>query len=427
MPRLEALVVDDEPASQRAVGRVLQREGLDVAFASSITEAKDIVGARPPDLVTIDVCMSGAPDDKQGLTFAAWLRRHHPRVARIVVTCSDAVEHALQAANVGVQHYVFKDEIVRKLPEAVRAVLRAPARREAWTGASLVSERVRTWISTWGPTRLPVLITGESGTGKSLIAQLLHAEGAEGGEGWLEIIDCASRDAVRRLRLCSSSARSTRGEAATIVLDDIAALSLEAQARLVLLLDAEERTPSRTRFIAVSRYDLGARATEGTFERALLDRFVGRMKTPSFFERLEDIDDLLADFVDLSPHRLECVPEALDDLRTRARAMGSIRELRNACLQLATELAGRYAEKSDVEGILGSHEAASDDRTKLDQIAQLTLGLTTSGNKPLEVLRHTVTAAIALHRGNKAAAARALGMKAGAVTRRSRPIADAAE
>ena len=178
------LVVDDEPQILRAVAGVLQDEGFEVLTAPDGETALKMVAAEAPDLVLLDIALPGL----DGLEALTELKRQHPLLPVIMVSAYGSVENAVKATRLGAFDFIEKPPNADKILLSVRNALewarlaeenrrlrqqRAPVKEII--GESAAIRRLREKLALVAPTNAAVLITGENGTGKEVVARALHA------------------------------------------------------------------------------------------------------------------------------------------------------------------------------------------------------------------------------------------------------------
>ena len=362
------LVIDDALEMATAVVDYLRRNGFEAeAFDSGqagIVRFKEL----PADAVLTDLRMKGT----DGMDVLRSVRELDPDVPVIIMTAFGAVESAVEAIQSGAYHYVtkpFKLDVVRVLLEraiaerAVRvenAALRR-AVREAIPGGSLVGRTsairaVNELIRRVASTTIPVLILGETGTGKELVARDIHAEGARRDAPFVAVNCAALPEALLESELFghirgsfTGATQTRRGlfvEAnnGTLLLDEIGDMPLPLQGKLLRVLetgevrsvgsDASQKTDVRV--IAATHRDLVAEIRAGRFRQDLYFRLnVVPIRIPPLRERTDDIPLLLEHFlrkcVPRFPHAASATftPDAMS-LLVRYTWPGNVRQLENA-------------------------------------------------------------------------------------------------
>lgn len=381
------LIVDDEANLRRMVAAVLAAEGHATVAAADAEEAVTAMETDEPDAVLLDLALPRT----NGLMLLETLRSRWPEVPVVMMSGRASLSDAVRATRIGAFHFLEKplqpEALLLALDGAVelrraRALNRTLREElvggEALIGSSAPMRRVRELIAQVARTDARVLITGESGTGKELAANGLHAA-SQRAAGPFVRVNCAAipRDLVesemfgheRGAFTGASDSRRGRFELAhkgTLLLDEVADLGTGAQAKLLRALESgaierlggERPIPVDVRVIAATNRDLEAEMDAGRFRADLFYRLnVVRLHMPPLRERMEDIPELIAHFMNrlhardgLVPPRLE--PGALERLRAH-HWPGNVRELANACERLAILRAGQTVTAADVAALLG--------------------------------------------------------------------------
>jgi DNA-binding NtrC family response regulator len=330
------LIVDDDPDVVTSAQVLLQRNGFAMAVAASPAEAWSVLAAEPIDVILLDLNFArGATSGAEGFEWLAEIRAHDPDAVVVVVTGHSGINIAVAAMKAGASDFVMKPWSNPRLVETVRAAVALRRRRRAGAGDappldddlllvgdSPAMKRVRELIARVAPTGAAVLIHGEAGTGKSLVARVLHARSGRTGELVRVDVRGLGADAAEALARAAGEARD-----GTLFLDEVAELSAAAQARLLALLDANPdlRVVSTTR------------SSEGL--AGLRDDLLARLNTVEVFApRLDarggDLELLLEHFIRLFARRYGRAPKPLDpsviDLLRAQPAPAHVRGLRQA-------------------------------------------------------------------------------------------------
>jgi two-component system response regulator AtoC len=365
------LIVDDEEIHARAVGRFLGRRGHTCEVAASSAAALGTLAGARPDLVLLDMRLG----DTDGIATLRQIRELHPALPVIMMTAYGSVETAVSAMKAGALDYVQKPMDLEELELVVNRALGETRARErleylqrrqighagdlAFVGESPVLRPVREFIDRVARFEgLPagdhptVLILGETGTGKDLVARLIHAHSTLANEAFLAL-DCTAlphnlieAELFGYERGAFTDAKTAKPglfEVAcggTILLDEVSELDLEAQSKLLRVI--EEKKVRRVgglhdcrvdvRIIAATNRDLTRLAEEGRFRRDLLYRLnVLTLTLPPLRDRGDDIRLLAAHFTTVyarkygrAPKRL--TPDALAALGSYPW-IGNVREL----------------------------------------------------------------------------------------------------
>jgi two-component system, NtrC family, nitrogen regulation response regulator NtrX len=380
------LIVDDEAGIRQALKQVLEYENLDVRVAASGGEAITLYTEFRPHLVFLDVKMAGL----DGLETLTRLRDLDPGAQIVMISGHGTIATAVEATQRGAFDFLEKpldtDRLLLTMRNALahselvgeNARLREAAEsRYMMVGESPALRGVRELISKVGPTAARVLITGENGTGKELVARALHEASPRRDSAFVEVNCAAIPSELIESELFGHMKGSFTGafadragkfeqaDGGTLFLDEVGDMSLSAQAKLLRVL--QEGVVTRiggsksiqvdVRVLAATNKDLESEIVEGNFREDLLYRLnVVPIEVPPLRERLEDIPALVTYFAD----RLAAsagVPgkkfadEAIRRLRSRSWP-GNIRELRNAVERALILAPGKVVTAADVERLL---------------------------------------------------------------------------
>nr|PZM91917.1 MAG: hypothetical protein DIU72_08360 [Pseudomonadota bacterium] len=353
------LVADDDRAFRLAMTKALGRMGYQTLEASSGQEAIEALSAATADIALLDLQLG----DMDGLEV---LRRAGPTRTRvIVVTGHGSIAGAVEAMRLGAVHFVQKPIDAPSLVPSRRDALveEAPADADeedlGLVGSSPALRRVRELVRKAGPTDETVLVTGESGVGKELVARALHETSPRTKRPFLAI-NCAQahRDLFDAelfgyVRGAFTGATQDRpglfreADGGTLFLDEVGELPLEAQAKLLRVLETGtvrpvggvREEPVNVRVIAATNRNLAEAAREGKFREDLLYRLhVLSIEIPPLRERREDIAPIaLALLRRLGKERnreLRLDPAAIQELE-RYDWPGNVRELQNVLKRAA--------------------------------------------------------------------------------------------
>ena len=358
------LVVDDETNVRRVLGTLLEQAGCQVAEASSGEEALRRVRSLDPDLVISDLKMPGM----DGLDLLAALRARFPEIPVVLLTAHGTIDTAVEAMKRGAHDFLTKpferDKVLEVVGKAlVQAELSrrefhgplAPGERTGILGRSPAIAALREILERVGPSQATVLITGETGTGKELVAEALHDLSPRRSAPLVRINCGAIPDSLVEAELFgyergaftgAERAKPGRFELAhggTLFLDEVVELPLAAQAKLLRVLQdgVLDRVggiePRRVdvRLVTATNRDLDEMVRKERFREDLLYRLkVVEIRVPPLRERPEDIPLLLSFFLDKHARRLArplpaVAPQTLAGLACRPWP-GNVRELENA-------------------------------------------------------------------------------------------------
>ncbi len=381
------LIVDDEANIRRMVGALLAAEGYEVREAATGAQAVLKSAEEEPDAVMMDLMMPGEMD---GMAALARLRVDHPDLAVIMMSGRAGLSDAVTATKLGAVNFLEKPLTPETVLFAVGAALELrQSRRVArelrqelglageMIGDSSPMQAVRELIARVAPSDARVLITGESGTGKELVASAIHDASPRRGKPFVRV-NCAAipRELVesemfgheRGAFTGATQARVGRFELAhpgTLFLDEIGDLSLEAQAKLLRVIEAKEiqrvggnrNIRVDVRVIAATNQDLARAVRDGTFREDLFFRLnVVPIALPPLRERDGDVSQLVHHFSLLNFRKTGQVPPTWSvsamQLLDRHPWPGNVRELANIVERTAIVHPGGLITGRSLAGLL---------------------------------------------------------------------------
>ena len=388
MPSGHILVADDDAAIRTVLNQALSRAGYEVRSTGTVAGLWRWVAAGEGDLVITDVVM---PDDN-AFELLPRIKRMRPDLPIIVMSAQNTFMTAIKASERGAYEYLPKPFDLKELVSIVGRALAAPKRaREVGAepaaaaesmplvGRSPAMQDIFRSLARLMQTDLTVMISGESGTGKELVARALHDYGKRKSGPFVAINMAAiPRDLIEselfgheKGAFTGANARSAgrfeQAEGGTLFLDEIGDMPMEAQTRLLRVLQQGEyttvggRTPIKTnvRIVAATNKDLRYAIQQGAFREDLFFRLnVVPLRLPPLRERSEDIPDLVRHFFQrgvaegLPPKSIE--PAAMERLR-RYSWPGNVRELEN----LARRIAALYPQDVIGEALIEAELGAS--------------------------------------------------------------------
>jgi DNA-binding NtrC family response regulator len=440
-PAGRVLIVEDERLIRWSLRTALEAEGLEIVEAATVADGRAALAAADPDAVLCDVRLP----DGSGLDVVRQVAADSPDVPVLVVTAYGSVEDAVAAMKAGAYDYLTKPvEPAVLLPLVRRALERTELRREI---RRLRAEQARTVGSPVIVGRGPavtallatidkigrgdattVLLQGESGTGKGLVARVLHDRSRRRNGPFVPVVCAAIPETLFESELFGhergafTDARARKqglvelADGGTLFLDEIAEVPPVVQAKLLGFL--EERTirrvggtadiPVNVRVVAASNRDLAAEVRGGRFREDLWFRLqVIPLRLPPLRERREDIPLLAEHFLErlgteLGAQRPELASDAAAALRDYAWP-GNVRELRNVLERALLLGSGRRVELDDLPAEVRQAGGAAPDGRRL-------LRLPIEGLDFEALERDLVVQALELAGGNQTQAARLLAM-----------------
>ena len=356
------LVADDDRTIRTVLTQALTRAGCKVHATSSLLTLMRWVEEGKGDLVISDVIMP----DGNGLEALPRIAKERPGLPVIVISAQNTIMTAIQAAEADAYDYLPKPfdlpDLMKRAARALdtkRRVQPKPvAPRDAGDDLPLVGrtagmQALYRLVARVMNTDLPVLVTGESGTGKSLIAKAIHDFSDRRSQ------PCIVASAADLAGADGPSSLVARARGGSIVFDEIADYDDEAQGRIVRLLDSlGDLSP---RIMATSQADLTALMEAGSFRQDLFYRLGGvTIPVPSLRERVEDIPLLAEHFLQRverdggAARRLSA--EAMDLIRAYSWP-GNVRQLANTIRRLMVTSAEEEITRAEVEQVLGNQPA----------------------------------------------------------------------
>ncbi len=431
----KVLIVDDEAELVAVFSRILDHESYEVERASSGEAALEILEKGGVDLVLLDVCMPTL----SGLDVLARMRERGMQMPAIVISGAGTVDLAVQAIKAGAFDFVQKPIHRERLLLTVRNALRYTQLQEAHqqlqadfiTGVDLIGDgpamqRLKTLVSKVAPSDGRVLIAGENGTGKELVAACLHA-GSGRNKGPFVKLNCGAvpKDLVESELFGHEkgsftgavSARKGRFELAdggTLLLDEIGDMPMPMQVKLLRVLQEgqfERVGGTRSiqvdvRVLAATNRDLSAMVAEGAFREDLYYRLnVLTLRVPPLRERREDVPVLVKYFSrpGAKGYGLTFTEDALAALR-QYEYPGNVRELQNLIERLAILHGGEVIDRHHVQEML----SMTNHRSKAARGALYEFGMSLK-DLMRDLERQILVEAIAAHGNSKGAASAALG------------------
>jgi two-component system response regulator AtoC len=432
------LVVDDERKMRRVLQMMLEQMGVESLAAESGEEALAVFKAEKVDAVITDLRMPGMG----GMEWFKRLRTLDADVPVIVLTAYGTVETAVEAMKHGAFDFVLKPFDVEAVEAVVRHALQlqqyrtenrylrerydGPAGLDELIGGSAAMQEIFALVRRVAPTKTAVLITGETGTGKEMIARAIHNLGPR-RERLFVPLNCAAIPAelleselfghTRGAFTGATAARTGKFEVAnggSLFLDEIGDMPVALQAKLLRVLQesvveplgSNRRVSLDVRVISSTNRDLATRIADGTFREDLYYRLnVFRLHVPPLRERREDVVPLARAFLDryareLQRGALELAPDAAAPLE-RYPWPGNVRELQNAMERAAVLAPGAEIDARLVHGILPG--AAGDEADGAAEDLRLDPAVATFE-------RRLILRALKASGDNKAEAARLLGV-----------------
>ncbi|MDA0328934.1 MAG: sigma-54 dependent transcriptional regulator [Gemmatimonadetes bacterium] len=377
------LVVDDESGIRGALVQLFEYEGHDVRAAENGHDGIALASEFRPDVIFLDVKMPGL----DGLDVLARLREDDPGALVVMISGHGTIDTAVEATRKGAYDFLEKpldtDRLLVTLSRALelRGLTQSMAdlrnqveSRYEIVGTSYAVRQVLERVEKVSPTEARVLITGENGTGKELVARAIHRLSSRADQPFVEVNCAAIPSELIESALFGHIKGSFTGAVAdragkfeqadggTLFLDEIGDMSRDAQAKVLRALEqgvitrvgGSKAIEVDVRVIAATNKDLARRIEEGEFREDLFYRLnVVPIHVPPLRERRDDIPMLIQHFTDLMAKREGITPRrfeapAVDKLQALSWP-GNVRELRNTVERLLILSGGDTVRAEDVE------------------------------------------------------------------------------
>ncbi|OGB23098.1 MAG: sigma-54-dependent Fis family transcriptional regulator [Burkholderiales bacterium RIFCSPLOWO2_02_FULL_57_36] len=366
MTSLEVLIVDDEPAIRQVLAAHVARAGHSVSQAGNGTGALDRLSKGDVDVAICDIQMP----DISGIELLRRARAAGIDTSFIMMTAYASVDTAIEAIKAGAADYMIKplrnEEVMHRLLKvgdvrglrAENQVLRKLVqgkREDSFNFRSPAMRELERLISKVAPTDSTVLVTGDSGTGKGVIARLIHQQSPRADAPFIPINCGAIPENLMESELFGHTKGSFTGadkarkglfleaDKGTIFLDEIGELPLQLQVKLLHVIEekmvrsvgSEQARRADVRIVAATNRDLRKMVDEGTFREDLYFRLsVFHVHVPPLRERRQDIPGLVQFLVRRGAQRLNCgagvtVAADVDELLTAYDWPGNVREMEN--------------------------------------------------------------------------------------------------
>lgn len=450
----DLLIVDDDPLIADTLQFVLSRD-FNVHAANSREQARNTLRdlEEPPQLALVDLGLPPSPHrPDEGFRLISELVAYAPEMKIIVLSGQSDETNARHARTLGAIDFVAKPADPSALKQLLAQALQVSrAEKSAASGVSLLGnsmpmEKVRRQIAQFAPSPFPVLVQGESGSGKELIARALHEQSPRAAHA-LHALNCAAISPTlveptlfgyaRGAFTGATNARAGHFEDArdsTLFLDEIGELPLELQAKLLRVLENGEfqrvgETQSRSsnaRVVAATNRDLRQEVRAGRFRADLYHRLsVFAIDMPPLRDLGDDRLLLLDHFRRFYAHQSACAPFELDNQALSEwqeySFPGNVRELRNIVIRLTTKYAGMGVDAAQLRAELDAESL----EPPVQGIADATdaLALLEAAKRQLQVERGFnldgalarmerayVDAALAITQGNLTRASKMLGL-----------------
>ncbi len=376
------LIVDDEPSILQSLSGLLSDEGFAVTTAVNGYEALKIIEAESPDLVLLDIWMPGI----DGIETLKEIKKENPNIQVVIITGHGTIETAVRATKLGAYDLIEKplsiDKVIvainnalnfRRLEEENKYLRKKTIEKNSINGDSPKTLELKMNIAKAAPTDTWILINGENGTGKELVARMIHHLSPRAEHPLIDVSCAAIPEDLIESELFGHEKGALSGATTkkigkfelanrgTIFLDEIGDMSFKTQAKILRVLQEQKiqrvggsRTISvDVRVIAASNKNLEAEIEKGSFREDLFYRLnVLPIEVPPLRQRIADIPVLVETFlkefaVQNRSKRKKITPGALDIL-VKNSWPGNVRELKNLVERLAIMVEDEAIDGKDI-------------------------------------------------------------------------------
>ena len=380
--RRSILIVDDEESIRHTLGGILADEGYEVLMAASGEDALKIVEEELPNLVLLDIWLPGI----DGIETLKAIRAENPQIGVLMMSGHGTIETAVKATKLGAFDFIEKplslDKVIINVNNALGLIhleeenkfLRQKFPQDyELTGASPSILELKEMIGIVSPTNAWILIMGENGTGKELVARSIHRQSKRSNKSFVEVNCAAIPEELIESEPFGHEKGSFTGATAkkrgkfdlahegTIFLDEVADMSLKAQAKVLRILQEKkfERVGGSSliatdvRVLAATNKDLEKEMEEGRFRQDLFYRLnVIPLKIPPLRDRKEDIPLLVKRFLsEFAAKEREAEKTITDDALAALMEHdwpGNVRELKNIIERLVIMIPDNVISRSDI-------------------------------------------------------------------------------
>lgn len=395
MPKAYILVVDDEPDIRQLVSEILEDEDYEVAVAENAAMARQIRERRAPDLVLLDIWM---PDVDGVSLLNEWLKEGVATFPVIMMSGHATIETAVEATRLGAYDFLEKPLSLAKLLLTVERALEHARLKQENTGLkrrvelsvepigkSVVMERLREQARRLAQHDASLLLVGEPGSGKEVLARYIHANSSRRDGPFVDVGIGLLAQGSASVALFGkeeggivSSGLLEQAYGGTLFLDEVADMDDEAQSRLLGVLESQSfirmggtrAIAVDFRLIASTRKSLGEEMRAGRFRPELFYLLSGlTLKVPALREHGEDVPELLNFYVDYFVSREKLpfrkFPVPVQNFLRHFPWNGNLRELKNLVRRLLILGSGTEITLDEVKTVLGEQPVLGDARSQV--------------------------------------------------------------
>lgn len=431
MNRQKVLIVDDEPDIRELLEITLGRMKLDTFSAKNVKDAKDLLARESFDLCLTDMRLP----DGSGLDLVQYIQQKYPNLPVAMITAFGSLDTAIQALKAGAFDYLTKPVDLPRLRELVSTALRlsssAPAPIKVadhrLLGDSPPMRTLRAQIGKLARSQAPVYISGESGSGKELVARLIHEQGPRADRPFIPVNCGAIPSELMESEFFGHKKGSFTGaiedkqglfqaaQGGTLFLDEVADLPLAMQVKLLRAIQekavrpvgGQQEVALDVRILSATHKDLAAEVAADRFRQDLFYRLnVIELRVPPLRERREDIAELCSTILKrLAKESQQDLAQLTDDALAKLKSYrfpGNVRELENMLERAYTLCEDNLIKPSDLR-LADTPQSSSTGETSLANISNLEDYLE-------EIERKLIMQALEETRWNRTAAAERLGL-----------------
>jgi len=398
------LIVDDEPSILQSLSGLLTDEGFEVITANNGYEALKTIDSEAPDMVLLDVWMPGI----DGIETLKEIKKNNASLPVVIITGHGNVETAVKATKLGAFDLIEKplniDKVIvtinnalnfRRLEEENRYLRKKTIEKHSISGNSAPVQALNRQIATVAPTESWVLIKGENGTGKELVARTVHQLSSRAEAPMIDVNCAAIPETLIESELFGHEKGALAGantkkrgkfelaNNGTIFFDEIGDMSLVTQAKILRVLDEKkfERVgggrvlTTDVRVIAATNKDLEAEIANGCFREDLYYRLnVVPIEVPPLRERSDDIatlvDIFLAEAAASNREKRKSIDADALAVLTKYSWPGNVRELKNLIERLAIMVHGDTIDVADLPANLTDTKAVAGELFSIGNLDQ---------------------------------------------------------
>lgn len=393
MPRI--LIVDDEPGIRESIAMILEYEGYETGEAETGEEGLARIGEHKYDAVLLDINMPGI----DGFETLRRIKEIDKHLNVVIISAYGNIENAIKATRTGAFDFLEKpvdrdkllitvrnaseQAILKKEYETIKKEIEAPS---PILGNSRQIKNILEMIAKVAPTDARVLILGENGTGKELVARAIHTGSPRANSPFVEVNCAAIPNELIESELFGHEKGSFTGalnqrtgkfelaDKGTLFLDEIGDMSLQAQAKVLRAIEdgmiervgGSKKIPVEVRIVSATNRDLTDMISKGEFREDLYHRLnVIPLKLPPLRERIDDIPVLVEHFArEIALKHKKLVPKFSEDAVTLLKKLkwtGNVRELRNIIERIIILANSPMIKLSDIDFLLPVEKVSIDD------------------------------------------------------------------